>query len=295
MEGVLRMASFASKWLIDTASLAKELDQPDLVLLDASWHLPHEKRDAKAEFLEAHIPGAQLFDIDEIADTDLGLPHMLPSPAKLSSRMRKMGIGDGARIVVYDTKGLFSAPRVWWMFRVMGKDDVAVLDGGLLKWRAEGRPTEDGPPVKRTERHFTVRRNAELVRDLDDVRAIVEGKASAQLVDARSPGRFAGTEPEPRPGLRSGHIPGARNLYFSDLVSKDGTLKSEPELKAALARAGVDIARPVVASCGSGVTAGVIAFALALLGHRQTSVYDGSWAEWGGRSDLAVETGPARS
>jgi thiosulfate/3-mercaptopyruvate sulfurtransferase len=288
------MAFPDSKWLIDTATLEAQLSAPDLVVLDASWHLPHEQRDPKAEFHEAHIPGAQFFDIDEIADLESGLPHMLPSAPKFSSRMRKMGIGDGSRIVVYDTKGMFSAPRVWWMFRVMGKDDVAVLDGGLLKWRAEGRPLEDGPAMKRTERHFTVRRNAELIRDLDDVRAINERRAAAQLVDARPAGRFEGRDPEPRPGLRGGHIPGARNLPFSTLVNADGTLKSVPELKAAIARAGVDTAKPIVASCGSGVTAGVVAFALALLGHRQTAVYDGSWAEWGGRSDVEVETGPAR-
>lgn len=287
------MTNTTNKWLVSTDWLANHLDAPDLVVLDASWHLPPEKRNAKAEYDREHIPGALFFDIDEIADVESGLPHMLPSAAKFSSRMRKMGIGDGSRIVVYDTKGLFSAARVWWMFRVMGKDDVAVLDGGFPKWKTEGRPIEDMPPVPRSERHFTVRANASLVRDMDDVQAILRS-GTAQLVDARPAGRFEGRDPEPRPGLRLGHIPGSRNVPFSDLVRPDGTMKSTTEVAGTLAAAGLDLDRPIVASCGSGVTASIIALGLAGLDHRQTAVYDGSWAEWGRADGPPIETGPAK-
>ena len=275
--------------LTETEELARELHAPDLVILDASWHMPSEGRDARAEYLAEHIPGALFFDIDEIADTKSPLPHMLPSPEKFSSRMRSMGIGDGSRIVVYDSAGLFSAARVWWTFRVMGALDVSVLNGGLPKWKREGRPLESGEPSPRTPRHFTARRNADLVRDLSDMKALLKDR-SAEIVDARSPDRFAGRSPEPRPGLRSGHIPGAHNLPYSKLLAKDGTLRPPREIEQLFEEAGVDLGKPVVASCGSGITASVLALALTEIGHRRTSVYDGSWSEWGADQSLPIET-----
>jgi thiosulfate/3-mercaptopyruvate sulfurtransferase len=275
-------------WLTETEDLAAELDAPDIVIIDASWHMPDEKRDAHAEYLEEHIPGAIFFDIDEIADTKSKLPHMLPPPEKFSSRMRSMGIGDGARIVVYDSKGMFSAPRVWWTFRVMGHDDVTVLNGGLPKWKREGLPLESGEPRLRSTRHFTSRRNADLVRDVSDIKALLRDH-SAEIVDARSADRFEGRAPEPRAGLRSGHIPGAHNVPYGKLLNQDGTLKSSAELEAAFAEAGVDLTKPVVTSCGSGITASLLALALANIGHRRTAVYDGSWAEWGADQSLPVE------
>ena len=193
----------AKTWLTETDELESELDAPDLVIIDASWHMPDEGKDAHAEYLAEHIPGAVFFDIDEIADAKSNLPHMLPPPEKFSSRMRSMGIGDGSRIVIYDSRGLFSAARVWWTFRVMGVDDVSVLNGGLPKWKAEGRPIESGKPVSRTARHFTARRNADLVRDVSDIKALLKDKL-AEIVDARAPERFAGKAPEPRPGLAFG-------------------------------------------------------------------------------------------
>jgi len=284
------MADVAATWLVETDWLAQHLDAPDLVILDGSYHLPSEKRDAYQEYLGEHIPGALFFDIDEIADTDSDLAHMLPSPEKFSSRMRKMGIGDGMRVVVYDSKGMFSAARVWWMFRTMGARDVAVLNGGLPKWKSEGRPLEDGPPHHRTERHFTARRNAELVRDMADVQEVVAGN-SAQLIDARSPERFSGTTPEPRQGLRAGHIPGSSNLHYAALLNADGTMKTPEQLKAIFDAAGLELGQPVVATCGSGVTACILALALAMLGHRHAAVYDGSWTEWGQDENLPIEKG----
>lgn len=286
------MSETTSKYLVSTGWLADHLAAPDLVVLDASWHLPTLTRDPFAEYLAGHIPGALYFDIDDICDDTSPLPHMLPSPAKFSSRMRAMGVGDGKRIVVYDSAGMFSAPRVWWTFRVMGCEDVAVLDGGLPKWRAEGHPLEEGP-VRRQERHFTARRNAGMVCGLDAVMAIVEGRdaSGAQIVDARSPGRFRGEEPEPREGVRPGRMPGALNLPYGELLNPDCTLRPAAELRAAFERAGVDLSRPIVTSCGSGVTAAILSLALEIIGHRQTTLYDGAWSEWGARGDLAVETG----
>lgn len=286
------MPGDAAKWLVETDWLATHLDAPDLVVLDGSLHLPTSGRDARAEYLAAHIPGALFFDINDIADEKNPLPHMLPSTVKFASRMKKMGIGDGMRVVVYDSEGLYSAARVWWTFRVMGHDDVAVLNGGLKKWKAESRPLDEGEPPRRGERHFTPRFHAELVRDAADVQALI-GSRAAQLVDARSPERFEGRVAEPRKGLRGGHIPGSRNVHYASLLNPDGTLKPAAELRAAFAKAGVDPDKPVVASCGSGVTAGVVAFALAMLGRPEAAVYDGSWTEWGAGSGLAINTGPA--
>jgi len=287
------MANGEHKWLVETDWLASHLEAPDLVILDGSMHLPTTKRNAKAEFLAAHIPGALFFDIDEIADETSSLPHMLPSPTKFASRMKKMGVGDGMHVVAYDSEGLYSAARVWWMFRTMGHEEVRVLNGGLKKWRAEGRPLEDNPPRQRTPRHFTPVFNASLVRDAAEVKGLIDSPV-AQIVDARAVGRFEGTVPEPRAGLRSGHIPSARNLPFTSLINADGTLKPASELRQFFAAAKIDTDRPVVASCGSGVTAGVIALALAVLGRPDAAVYDGSWSEWGADPSLPIATGPAR-
>lgn len=274
------MAPARSSHLVETDWLADHLDAPDLVVLDGSWHLPTAGRNARAEYEEEHIPGALFFDIDEISDETSSLPHMLPSTVKFASRMKRMGIGDGMRIVVYDSVGMFSAARVWWTFRVMGHEDVAVLNGGLPKWKAEGRPVTSEPTPPRSQRHFTPRLNASLVRDLQDVKRIIES-GSAQIADARSPGRFAGAEPEPRPGLRSGHIPGSRNVPYSRLLNPDGTLKSPAELHRVFTEAGIDPMKPVVTTCGSGVTAAILSLGLALVGQPDSGLYDGSWSEWG--------------
>ena len=273
--------------LVSTDWLAAHLSDPDLRVVDGSWHMPQLKRDPRAEFTQAHIPGAVFFDIDAIADHATSLPHMLPDAATFARAVGALGIGSGDRVVVYDVSGVSSAARVWWTFRAFGHDAVAVLDGGLRKWRAEGRPVESGTPAP-AARAFKATPRPELVRDLDAVRANIASRA-AQVLDARSAGRFAGTEPEPRAGLRGGHIPGSLNLPYDSLYRADGTLQSPEELRAALQGAGIDLARPVVTTCGSGVTASVLALALYLVGRRDVAVYDGSWSEWGGRPDTPVE------
>jgi thiosulfate/3-mercaptopyruvate sulfurtransferase len=272
--------------LVSTDWLAAHLKDPDLRILDASWYLPDSGRDARSEYSNAHIPGARFFDIDEISDKRSGLPHMAPQPEMFISRMRAMGVGDGHQVVVYDGAGLFSAARVWWTFRLMGKTDVAVLDGGFPKWVTEGHPTEDMPPIVR-DRHITVQRQAHLVRDVTQVAAAAK-LGDHEIIDARAPGRFKGEEPEPRPGLRSGHIPGSRNLPFRALLNADGTMKAPSALEEAFSAAGVDLRKPAITTCGSGVTAAILSLALERIGKRDHSLYDGSWAEWGMYGDLKV-------
>jgi thiosulfate/3-mercaptopyruvate sulfurtransferase len=274
--------------LVSTDWLSQHLNAPDVRIIDASWHMPAAGRDAKAEYRDAHIPGAMFFDIDEISDTSSPYPHMLPAPEKFASRVKKLGLGDGHRIVIYDSTGLFSAARVWWHFRVMGHEDVFVLDGGLPKWKAEGRPLEDMPPIHR-ERHFTPRPNHLILRSASDVLANVSSRRE-QVVDARSPARFSAQEPEPRPGVRGGHIPGARNVHYARLLNADGTMKSPAELSQVFAESGVDVKAPVVASCGSGVTAAILLLAMKVIGAPDGALYDGSWSEWGSRTDLPLET-----
>ena len=277
------------KTLVSTEWLEAHLKDPDLRILDASWYLPDAGRDPRAEYRAAHIPGARFFDIDEIADKRSGLPHLAPPSEMFISRMRAMGVGDGHQVVIYDGAGIFSAARVWWTFRLMGKSDVAVLDGGLPKWQAEGRAIEDMPPMVR-DRHITVQRQAHLVKDVTQVAAAAK-LGDYAIIDARSPGRFRGEEPEPRPGLRSGHIPGAVNVPYKTVLNDNGTMKSPDALRTVFHAAGVDLKKPAITSCGSGVTAAVLSLALERMGKRDHSLYDGSWAEWGMYGDLNVAKG----
>ena len=277
------------KTLVSTQWLGQHLHDPDLRVIDGSWHLPDSGRNPRAEYDSEHIPGARFFDLDEISDSESPYPHMVPQPEKFVSRMQEMGIGDGHQIVVYDTAGIFSAARVRWLFRHMGHADVAILDGGLPKWKAEGREIDDMLPTT-ARRHKTARRQSQMVCAIDEVvRAVEEG--GVQVVDARPAARFRGEAPEPRPGLRKGHIPGSINIPFDSFTGSDGTLLDPSELAVLLEGAGVDMSKPVITSCGSGVTASIVSLALEILGHRNHVLYDGSWAEWGSRNDLPLELG----
>ncbi|MEM1236177.1 MAG: 3-mercaptopyruvate sulfurtransferase [Pseudomonadota bacterium] len=279
------------KTLVSTQWLADHLKDPDLRILDASWYLPNSDRDAKAEYAAAHIPGARFFDIPDVSDHRSDLPHMVPPVEKFMSRMRAMGVGDGHQVVVYDSAGLFSAARVWWLFRLMGKRDVAVLDGGFPKWQAEGRPVEDLPPVIR-DRHMTVSRQNHLVKDVTQV-AMASKLGDYEIVDARPGERFRGEVEEPREGMRSGHIPGSRNVPFPTLLNPDGTMKDADGIHAAFAAGTVNLSKPVITTCGSGVTAAILSLALERIGKTDHALYDGSWTEWGQFQTLNVATGEA--
>jgi len=274
--------------LVSSDWLAAHRRDPDLRVLDGSWHMPQTHRDARGEFLAAHLPGAAFFDIDGIADHSNPLPHMLPTPEVFAEAVGALGVGTGDRVVVYDTRGVVSAARVWWTFRAFGHDAVAVLDGGLPKWKAEGRPLESGEPEP-VRRVFHATPRPSVVRDLAAVRDNLTTRRE-QVLDARSAGRFTASEPEPRAGLRGGHIPGSLNLPSDTLVRPDGTLLPPGDLRKRFEAAGIDLTRPVTTTCGSGITASVLAFALHLLGHPRVAVYDGSWTEWGGRADTPVES-----
>ena len=278
--------------LVSTAWLAAHLGEPSLVVVDASWYLAAMQRDGRAEYRAGHLPGAVFWDLDALSDRTSDLPHMLPDPDTLARDIGGLGIGNRDRVVVYDGSGVnLSAARVWWTLRVAGHAEVAVLDGGLPRWRAQGRPLEAGE-VTRPQVPYVGRYRPELVRSLEQLRDSL-ATGTVQVLDARSRGRFAGTEPEPRPGLRGGHIPGARNLPFLELVGPDGLLRSPEELGRLYRDAGIDLSRPVVTSCGSGATACALTLGLALLGV-ESAVYDASWSEWGRESGPPIEQGPAR-
>jgi len=277
----------ASRWLVTTAWLADRLGAPDVVAVDGSFYLPAQKRNGHAEYLAGHIPGAVFFDIDGIADKSSKLPHMLPSEAEFAAAVGALGIGDGDTIVVYDGAGLGGAPRVWWTFRVFGAAKAFILDGGFPQWIVEGRPVGSGA-VQRPKRSFTARLNRAAVAALADVRTALD-MGDAQVVDARPANRFLGEAPEPRPGVKSGHMPGALNLPSTTLI-EDGRLIAPERIARLFAAAGVDVNKPVITSCGSGVTAATLWLALDAIGKEPKALYDGSWSEWGSRDDLPIAT-----
>ena len=281
--------SETSRFVVSSDWLAKEMGNPDLQIVDASFYLPAQNRDADAEYAAGHIPGAVRFDHDKVADHSTDLPHMVPSPSFFAEVGGQLGIGEHDRIVIYDGPGIFSAPRAWWLFRTMGARNVYVLDGGLDGWKAEGRPIQSEVPSP-APKTFTPSFRPEKVVNIEKMKSIAEA-GSRQIADARGAGRFAAAEPEPRQGLRSGHMPGARSLP-SGIFSADGKLKTLPELRQVIEEAGIDLARPVVTTCGSGITAAIITLALESLGHDDNALYDGSWTEWGSRADTPVVTGP---
>ncbi len=276
--------------LITTEWLAGEIGGPDLIVFDATKYLPNENKDGRAEFLRAHIPGARYFDIDAVADTDTDLPHMVPTPGRFAKLLGAMGVSNDSRVVFYDQKGLASAARGWWLMGLFGHDRAAVLDGGLPKWQREGRKTEGGEPAAAKPAVFRPDYRATRLRGVGDVLGNVATRAELVL-DARAAGRFTGAVPEPRAGMRSGHIPGSASLPYTDLLNADGTFRSLDDVRARLRAAGADGSRPVVTSCGSGVTACILTLALRIAGLPEGAVYDGSWTEWGGRPDTPVETG----
>jgi thiosulfate/3-mercaptopyruvate sulfurtransferase len=278
------------RWFVSTEWLADHLDDPSVVIIDGSWHLPTSGRSGRSDYDAAHIPGAIFFDIDAVADTDNPLPHMLPTAEKFAAEAGALGIDEAQRIVIYDSAGLSAAPRVWWTFRIMGARDVVILEGGLPKWRAENRPV-DAKPVRRAPRRFHARLDARAAKSMDEVREGLAARAF-QVVDARPAARFRGAAPEPRSWVKTGRIPGSLNLPSSDLI-EDGRLKDAAAIRRLFEDAGVDLARPIVTSCGSGVNAAALSLALDVIGVPidRTGLYDGSWTEWGARSDTEIATG----